>query len=46
MTETAGKAKDRTLRNIRVWDEGKEKVAAKKRCPQKESRIGRGYMKI
>lgn len=42
MTETAGKAKDRTLRNNGIWDGGKEKVTPKKRCLQRESRIGRG----
>lgn len=43
MTETAGKAKDRTLRNSGIWDGGKEKVTPK-RCLQRESRIGRGYL--
>ena len=42
MTETAGKAKDRILRNTGIWDGGKEKVTPKKRCLQRESRIDRG----
>lgn len=45
MTETSRKAKHRrTLRNTRIWDGGKEKVTPKKRCLQKESRIGRGNL--
>lgn len=44
MTETSRKAKHRTLRNTGIWDGGKEKVIPKKRCLQRESRIGRGNL--